>query len=276
VKTDRWSIPFAPEFPVGHCCSDAGVWGEWSFGGNPWMPGHTWRATGSDPAGERLVYIGRALTYSIGPKDAKWSRGAERHPRHDVRRTTLCTTRDTLIAWTLDSELYGVDPVTGAWKKLPVTGKLPRAVGFDRGGMIWDSKRDRLLIFSPAEKNHSGDVMSYDLKTGEAKWLAPAGREKAGVPARETVYLPEFDMVMLGAKTKTADGKTVWTVYDCGKNTWFGAELGGADPLGKAGFSVSLGVVYDPNRRLVWAVGQNSELSVLRFDPKAAALLELK
>jgi hypothetical protein len=292
VKTDRWSIPFVPEFPLDQCCSDGGAPGEWSFGGNPWMPGHTWRTTGSDPAGERLVYVGRALTYSIGPKDAKWSRGAERHPWNDVRATTLCTTGDALVAWAIDpdtrssSVLYRVDTQTGAWKKLPVTGKpfgrelraerLPNAVGFDRGGMSWDSKRDRLLIFSPGEKGHAGDVMAYDLKTGEARWLAPAGAAQAGVPARETVYLPEHDLVLLGSKIKTAEGKALWPVYDCEKNAWFGATLAGIDPLGKSDFDVSLGVVYDPNRKLVWAVGQNSELTVLRFDPKAAGLVELK
>jgi hypothetical protein len=282
VKTDRWSMPFAPECPMDWCCDDVGVPGEWSFKGNPWMPGHTWRTTFSDPAGERMVYIGRAFTYSIGPKDAKWSRGAERHPWHDVRATTLCTTGDALIAWAIDAEtrngsaLYKVDAQTGAWKKLPVTGKLPGAVGFDRGGVSWDSKRDRLLIISPSEKGHEGDVMSYDLKTGEARWLAPSGKGQAGVPARETVYLPEHDLVLVGAHAKTADGKTVWPLYDCDKNAWFGAELSGDDPLGKNPFDVSLGVVYDPNRKLVWTVDTNSQLTVLRLDPKTAGLAEMK
>jgi len=281
VKTDRWSMPFAPDLPIDQCCSDAGVPGEWSFGGNPWMPGHTWRATGSDPAGERLVYIGRAFTYSVGPKDAKWSRGAERHPRHDVRATTLATSRDAIYAWAIDFEagsgsaIYRVDAAVGAWKKLPVTGKLPGAVGFDAGGMCWDSKRDRMLVFSPNEKGHAGDVMSYDLKTGEAKWLVPAGAAQAGVPARETVYLPENDMVLLGSHIKLPDGRTVWPVYDCEKNAWFGGELSGADPLGKEAFSVNLGMVYDPNRKLVWAVDANSALSALRFSPKVA-LVELR
>ena len=37
-----------------------------------------------------------------------------------------------------------------------------------------------------------------------------------------------------------------------------------------------MGLMYDPNRKLVWAVGQNSHVHVLRFDPKSAKLHELK
>jgi len=34
--------------------------------------------------------------------------------------------------------------------------------------------------------------------------------------------------------------------------------------------------MYDPNRKLVWAVGQNSHVHVLRFDAKAASAIALK
>ena len=183
--TNRWSIPFAPEFPIDQCCSDCGAPGEWSFKGSPWMPGHTWRATGADPAGERLVYIGRAFTYFFDPKAGKWSHGAQRHPWHDVRVTSLCATPEGLVAWAIDADrgsdspaLYQVDAATGGWKKLPMTGQLPRARG-DANSPVYDSKRGRLLIFAPLEKGHEGDVAACDLKTGEVKWLSPAGRESS-------------------------------------------------------------------------------------------------
>ncbi len=43
VKTDRWSIPFAPEMPLEFCSSNELVPGEWSFSGSPWMSGHTYK-----------------------------------------------------------------------------------------------------------------------------------------------------------------------------------------------------------------------------------------
>jgi hypothetical protein len=37
-----------------------------------------------------------------------------------------------------------------------------------------------------------------------------------------------------------------------------------------------MGLIYDPNRKLVWAVGQNSEVHALRLDSKVLKLHELK
>jgi len=34
--------------------------------------------------------------------------------------------------------------------------------------------------------------------------------------------------------------------------------------------------MYDPNRQLVWAVGQNSHVHVLRFDVKDVKLQQLR
>jgi hypothetical protein len=56
-------------------------------------------------------------------------------------------------------------------------------------------------------------------------------------------------------------------------------ELPGADPIGKgtAGkvFNNSVGLMVDPNRRLVWAVGQNSHVHVLRLDAKSVVFHKL-
>lgn len=37
-----------------------------------------------------------------------------------------------------------------------------------------------------------------------------------------------------------------------------------------------MGLMYDTNRKLVWAVGQNSHVHVLRLDPKGPGVQELK
>jgi hypothetical protein len=131
-----------------------------------------------------------------------------------------------------------------------------------------------VLFFSDLGKM-KGDVAACDLRTGEAKWLDAAGKGSAAVPSRETVYLPEADAVLVGAHVEV-DGKLLWPLYDCAKNAWFGAELAGADPVGKGKFNNSMGLMYDPGRKLVWAVGQNGHLAVLRFDPKQATLHSLR
>ena len=55
---------------------------------------------------------------------------------------------------------------------------------------------------------------------------------------------------------------------------WLGVDLKGADPVGKKAFNNSMGLMFDPNRGLVWAVGQYSHVHVLKLDAKAAKALK--
>jgi len=50
----------------------------------------------------------------------------------------------------------------------------------------------------------------------------------------------------------------------------------GADPIAKGAFNNSMGLVYDPNRKLIWAVGQNSHVHVVRLAPDKADVEEWK
>ena len=68
-----------------------------------------------------------------------------------------------------------------------------------------------------------------------------------------------------------------WLAYDCAANAWVTAELPGDDPVGKAGsFNNSMGLMYDPERKLVWAVGQHSHVHALRLDPGTVKVTPLK
>jgi hypothetical protein len=74
VKSDRYSIPFAPELPIDWCYSNDQVPGEWSFKGNPWMTGHTYKSTAYDPNSNCLVFAPHKYTYFFDPKTGKWAR----------------------------------------------------------------------------------------------------------------------------------------------------------------------------------------------------------
>jgi hypothetical protein len=76
------------------------------------------------------------------------------------------------------------------------------------------------------------------------------------------------------------EGKLMWTFYDCAKNKWLVCDFPGADPLThrrgkKVAHSVSMGLMYDTRRKLIWVVDTNSQLTALRFDPKTAGLKDL-
>src|SRR5207249_4517959 len=125
----------------------------------------------------------------------------------------------------------------------------------DHHGLAYDSKLGRLLFFSDTGPN-KGDVAEYDFKTGQARWLGPAGKNKALVPSREAIYVPGADLVLIGGRVREEGERFAWLAYDCVKNVWLGIELGGTDPVGKGVFNNSMGLMFDPNRNLVWAVGQ--------------------
>ena len=64
--------------------------------------------------------------------------------------------------------------------------------------------------------------------------------------------------------------------YDCAGNRWVSLKLGGDDPSGKTGRNVSLGMMYDANRKLFWAVDTDSNVFVLRLEPATAEVQALK
>jgi hypothetical protein len=279
VRTDRWSIPFAPEYPIEYVYSNDQVHGEWSFRGNPWMTGHTYKATGYDPNLKTLVFVPHEYSYFFDPKVGKWSRSPERNPyRPNFYVNTVCATPQGAVVWADlrqkdGAGLWRLDAAARRWKALPLKGKLPPKSP-DHHGLAYDSKRNRLLFFSDLGKTR-GDVMAYDFRSGAAKWLNAAGKEAAATPSRETVYLPEADAVLVGGHVE-AGGKLLWPHYDCARNAWFGVEFAGTDPVGKRKFNNSMGLMYDPGRQLIWAIGQHGHLFVLRFNRSQAKLHPLR
>jgi hypothetical protein len=83
--------------------------------------------------------------------------------------------------------------------------------------------------------------------------------------------LPEHDAVLIGKTVVAADGESRWLLYDCQENAWFGLRLGGTGPIGQDGSMVSLGLMYDPTRKLVWAADQHNRIFVLKLDPQTAS-----
>src|SRR5205807_4636153 len=168
--------------------------------------GHTYKATGYDPHRKCLIFAPRNYTHFFDPKIGEWSRGPERNPyRPSFYVVTVCATPAGAVVWAdrrdgRGAGLWRLDRASRAWRPLPLEGELP-AKSADQHGLAYDSKRDRLLFFSGIGKN-KGDVAAYDVKTGKAKWLGAAGKERAGVPSRETIYLPDVDMVLIGARVK--------------------------------------------------------------------------
>jgi hypothetical protein len=84
--------------------------------------------------------------------------------------------------------IYSNDQVSGEWSfqgnpwmschTYKTTGYDPNLKRLVFAAHDYDSKRDRLLFFSDADKD-KGDATAYDMKTGEAKSLNAADKEIA-------------------------------------------------------------------------------------------------
>jgi hypothetical protein len=282
IKSDRYSVPFAAEYPLEYVYSNDQIRGEWSFQGNPWMTGHTYKSTGYDPHLKCLVFAPHDYTYFFDPLQGRWSRSPEKNPyRADFYNVTVCATPQGAVVWADRRQggdgLWRLDAASRTWRELPIKGdKLPNKSP-DQHGLAFDSKRNRLLFFSNSG-THKGDVLAYDLQSAEARWLESRGHSHASVPSRETVYLPDADLVLLAARTRIYD-RSLWLAYDCAANAWKGLELPGDDPIGRGtsggAFHNSVGMMYDPARKLVWFVGQNSHVTTLKLDRASAVTVPL-
>lgn len=276
---DRWSLATASEQPLEMTYTNDQTPGQWSFQRRPWMTGHTYRSYAYDPVLKKMLFAGKGeRTYLFDPALGDWEPQTVSNPfGGGMFMVNLCPTPRGVVAWSflltdrVSTGLWRMDAGTVTWKPLPLKGKLPPSSS-DQHGQVYDSRRDRLLLFRGTERDSAGEVTAYDFKSGTAKMLNPVGKQKAALPAREAVYLPEADLVLVQAYL---DGKR-WLAYHCANNAWKGVKFAGPDVIGKQVFNNSIGITYDANRNLVWALGQHSEVWMLRLDPKTADLQPLQ
>ena len=281
IRSNRHFIGHRPEHTLNFAPYGIGIPACKSYQGRPFVSCHAYHGYAYDPTLRRMVLCaqkadGKLFTYD--PRSGDWECNLAT-PFHkqgfDVNQymTKCVSTPGGVVAWTQTSEgLWRVDAARMSWQRLCPANHVGTP-GWDRQGIAYDSRRDRLLLFSsPAE----GEIVACDAKTGQTKVLGPAGKEHAAASAREPVYLPECDAVLLGARPAAGpDRKPRWLLYDCRQNRWLAVHLPGADPLGKETFNVSLGLMYDPKRELVWAMNSCAQPYVLKLELKTADLKPL-
>jgi len=292
IRTGRWSISCRPQFALSYNYDLSGP-GPFGLNGAPWG-NHNYHAYAYDPTVKRMVYM-KHFTHFYDPAKRKWIFEERLKTPFKISKYTtyVRATPKGLVAWThVAHQRTGMFRLEKGkqWVKLPLKGKLPVTV-CDGAAAAYDSKRDRLLMTTTKRGKDrkavlpQGQVWSYDFKTGESKALDPANRDavKGGRFAREAVYLPKCDMMMLGYLLKVG-GKLVVPFYDCAKNQWLVAEVAGAEGFitrkGRAGSSVDLGLIYDAKRDLVWGalcmLRRDGALRALRVDRKTLNLKPLK
>jgi len=283
LATNRWELPFPVEFPLGQLYSNTSYPHGYNFNRRPWVTGHTYQNYGYDPVSQQLLFTGqRDHTYIWNPDVANWTsrftKPAAMNYNDCFYTLTLCTTKHGLITWTNAGELYLYDHDHRQWMKLETTGeKLPGSV-VDNSTVLYDSKRDRLLMLRKQygdKATYNGAIYAYEFATRAVSTLAARNPDAAiAVPYLCQVRYDEVNDLLLVGGTLSPDdsGLRRTPIYDLEKNEWQSAKITGDDPSGVKGRNVSLGMMYDSKRNLFWAVDTKSNVFVLRLKPAEAQL----
>ena len=275
IRANRFFIGHRPEHTLNFAPNGIGIPACKSYQGRPYMSCHTYHAYTYDSALRKMVFFGtktedKVFTYDPLAGDWDLTLGAPFSQNgFNVNRWMFkcAPTPKGAVVWTAEEGLWRVNAAGMTCEKLPFQ---VGGVSWDSPGLVYDSKRDRLLLFSDEYK---GGLLACALQGGGAKLLAPAGKGNA---LREIAYLPECDAVLMAARpAPSPDDKLRWLLYDCEKNAWLAVHLPGNDLLGKETFNNSLGLMSDPVRKLVWAMDILSRPHVLRLDLKSADVLPL-
>ncbi len=214
LRTATWSIGYAPEdVPTRGFYAFA----EQTFRNRPHVPNHVWDSAAYDPVSQKGVWCVRGRTWTYAPATREWDYPPAPLPVPGMGplHCSLATTPKGVVCWA-SGALYLFDAKAGSWRKLPLTGgKIGAAYG-DRTGMCYDSKRDCLWLSSGG-----APMMRYDVKSGALTVLKNKG---AVVFMRETVYVPEIDMLLNMMRWK--NGKMAGNLaFDIEAGKWVGLDL---------------------------------------------------
>ena len=287
--TNSWSIPYVA----------GGVTLGNQFTGRPDCQNHTYKNYAFDSITKKMVAIHRAGTHVFDPDRREWSAYTPNQPFvYNVYSAKCVTTPKGVIAWSggcdeaphngLFLEIFDAQALK--WSKLPLkSGALPNNAHGDEAGMTWDSKRNVLYLHAASHyQKPDGRIHRYDPATQEMTILIPKNKEIIGdkfFTYRETVYLPELDLVIFGMgflndQQIAYDPKdNRWVLlsipkksskasFDEVKGDWSFAPLKPHENLGSITFCPSL----DTRRNVLWAPSDYKLMFVMKLDSKTLTL----
>jgi len=290
LATDRWEITDPVELPLGCCGTNEQYPSGFNFNQRPWVKKHVWNSQAYD-AGLKKMIMGGAndakidpYCYFYDPDKADWV-SRLRLPAgmpNDAYGMQIRYTSRGMFAW---AGAWLFDSKAMEWRKLAVQGKMPGG-GVDSSGLVYDPKRDRMLLatLNGYSKPFDGQLHALDMNTLQVAPLNPEGMDAArkwSMFLREVAYHPGSDLFLWIQRLNTTGKPSpdLFPAYDATRNRWVTLKL--ALPAKEKPFdtaAVCTSVAWDAKRGLFW-VGDASwdgGVWVLRFDPAAAEISPLK
>jgi hypothetical protein len=262
MRTATWSLGYTVE---NYPSRGFFVMSNRTFNNRPNVPNHVWDAAAYDPVSKRGIWVVRGRTWSYDPATRSWdSHPAPKiHPQCGELHVALATTPKGVVAWYNDA-LYLFDAKGGKWEQLPIDGgKIGDAFG-DTSGICYDSKRDSLWLAHRLKPMMQYEMASGKLTIHNALTVKP-------VFMRETVYIPEMDMLINMIRVQSSDDKIGNYAYDIANDKWIGLELpfgDGNSYLPKSYFSTSgsRSIHYDPVMKIAIFLYEADAIWFLKID----------
>lgn len=291
TRTNRWRNSALAEMPIEFCRGTGYHAQAWSFTQRPFMTSHTYRMYAYDPILKKMVLANRSHTHVFDPLTGEWERAPKPAPFQIGFNPKLVTTPEGVMAWANpnrgskvrsfasgEGSLYRYDKGADDWVAIATKAGVPGVPFADLGTLVYDSKRARLLLFATENRTAKTSVWSCDPKSGAFEKIDVANGEHGVEYPRESVYLPDADLVLFAdARGKAADGSVVAASYDVEGKRFRGVTLGlPKDSNRKKGAygGVGCGLMYDAGRKLAWIVYYDWQIWALRFDAASATFTD--
>ena len=245
----------------------------------PWVGPHNYNHYCYDPKCKMLV-SGRGYLYD--PSRMDWVRMERFELPYEFNwgSTVLEGSPHGTVAWARrkNSEWAGLwllDREKG-WSELE-QGDVKKlfAPYCDSHGMVYDSKRDRMVLGGVGAtygKIAGGKLMAYDFKARTLQTITPENLPAgAARNSREMAYVDHADWILIGSHHRAGDkekGKPYTRVYDCGKNKYFLLDAG------EVADGHSCGWMYDAKRKLAYVFSFRGEAWAMKINPQTAKLVE--
>lgn len=291
LSTNRWEITDPVELPLGGIGSNEQYPTGFNFNRRPWVRPHVWNSQSYDPDLKRIVLGGATnpkidpYFYLYDPEKADW---VARHRIGDgmgngVYGLQLRHSKGGMFGW-YGTDAWLLDAKTLTWNRLALQGKMP-STGVDSCGMVYDAKRDRMLLLTLGGygRPYDGQIHALDFAGKQIAPLNPEGMDDSkawSIFLREAIYYPKADMIIVPQMLKRG-GKSLADhilAYEPAKNRWVVIKTPGAvgEPFHDGG--VSMSIHYDARRDLLWVgnAGYNGGIWAMRFDPSTAEIRALK
>ncbi|MDC3985248.1 hypothetical protein [Polyangium jinanense] len=265
LETGRYSI--------GHVAEALSIGN--TFSGRPDCNNHTYNAVALDPVSGLLIAPHRAGTHVYDPALGDWVDFVPTQPfGYDLYSVKTASTPVGVVAWTGGPSAGGFFGKfvadKHAWEALPVMGTFASLVGGDESGMVYDSKRNRMLMFAAqGYEDAGGQVWAYDFASANATALEPTNRafidnspsSQALNRVREMVYIEALDLVLF--VQMWVDNQQVG--YDVANNRWVKTSL--ARHASQQFGSVDCGIAFDATRSRLYSLCNYAENFVMRAVP---------